>query len=261
MSQLEFDCQTQRTQKMVGEDALDRWLKDETSWDIPGGSVIKIEQQTPALVTATESAIQAPPAKEPAAGQPGARAMLKTPDAAELELLIAAADKKPVQETKSAVPAQEKQDPQETRIIFAEQAVVQAGYAMFAPRLKGPWTDSKDETVITSSKSWKRSVKESCTEVKSDKVLRDKAQALKEIFYRFTGSDDFHDAVRTSMCGAPCKNESGREMLVTGFAVEDGAGGSFEIKENGNSCSYALTRPIEGWKMLRTRKVVCSCLQ
>ncbi|MCB0322141.1 MAG: hypothetical protein KDD69_01175 [Bdellovibrionales bacterium] len=123
------------------------------------------------------------------------------------------------------------------------------------PRLKGPFIDRGDDGAITSRYSWKR--EGNCGNPKNERDLKNKANALKEVLFRFSGRDDFYDAITAEHCAAGC---GAQQAAVVGFAVQSSQGGEFKIAEQAGECRYSLTRPAEGqWKLLEASKIVCLC--
>lgn len=133
-------------------------------------------------------------------------------------------------------------------------------YGFLVPRLKGPWTDEKDSTRITSRRSWRPKKSSPCHDPKTDLALYHKAESVKEILFRYSGSDDFYDSLSSMACKDACR-DSERIARITGFAVADTRGGSFKIHQLGRQCRYQLSKPKSGeWMMLEGVKVICTCL-
>lgn len=124
------------------------------------------------------------------------------------------------------------------------------------PKLRGPTTDQGNEHLITTFGSWTKG-KKGCQEIEDAGELCKKAKALKELFNRFSGDDDFYN----SHCIAPCELPDATAVL-TGFVVIDTRRGDFKVLEKGMSCQYQLkaSAPENRWVALEGKRGVCSCL-
>lgn len=124
------------------------------------------------------------------------------------------------------------------------------------PKLRGPTTDGGSEFLITTAGSWTKG-KKGCQEIEDAEQLCRKAKALKELFNRFSGDDDFYN----SNCVAPCELPNATAVL-TGFVVVDTRRGDFKVLEKGTSCQYQLkaSAPENRWVALEGKRGVCSCL-
>lgn len=124
------------------------------------------------------------------------------------------------------------------------------------PRLRGPSADKKAPSYITTQMMWTRG-KKGCGEVEEPEQLCRKAKALKELFERFSGNNDFYN----SHCVAPCDDERTTAVL-TGFVVVDTRRGDFKVLEKGSTCQYQLqaSQPENKWVALEGKRGVCTCL-
>ncbi len=125
------------------------------------------------------------------------------------------------------------------------------------PRLKGPAADKGADASITTVAAWEKSGA-GCQEPKDSKGACAKAVALKELFSRFSGSDD----VYSSQCvGFTCPDPT-QEPRLTGFAIAPKKGGEFRMLAVGDSCHYQLEAPKGpgSWVMLEGVRGSCSCV-
>ena len=125
------------------------------------------------------------------------------------------------------------------------------------PRLKGPDVDKAAPNSITTDASWAKH-DGGCQEPKDLRSACAKSTALKELFSRFSGSDD----VFSSQCaGFSCPDPT-HEPRLTGFAIAPKRGGEFRMLAVGNSCHYQLEAPKGpgSWVMLEGVRGSCSCV-
>jgi len=124
------------------------------------------------------------------------------------------------------------------------------------PIFSGPQTDPDKPSVITTVQSWKRD-SGTCQEVSNPEQLCNKAKALKELFERFSGGDEFYFAQCENQCDAP-----DTRSILSGFAVRNLAGAEFQVIEEKKVCRYRMaqrgTPPI--WQVLRGERGSCACL-
>ena len=133
------------------------------------------------------------------------------------------------------------------------------GYALLPPSVKTPLVDEDDKSALTSI-SWTKGAQQECWEVQAENKLRSKAKAVQDVLRRYSGADDYYEALNSTFCQPECKNKSGTSV-VTGLSIVDGFGGEFKIENKGNSCSYVLRKPMnKRWPIYRIDKIVCHCL-
>lgn len=125
------------------------------------------------------------------------------------------------------------------------------------PRLKGPAVDKSAPNSITTEGAWAKH-NGGCQEPKDLRGACAKAGALKELFSRFSGSDD----VYTSQCAAVTCPDPTHEARLTGFAIAPKKGGEFRMLAVGDSCHYQLEAPKGpgSWVMLEGVRGSCSCV-
>ena len=126
------------------------------------------------------------------------------------------------------------------------------------PREQGPFSDRDSKMQLTSASSWEKPKEKECGEPVTERGFYLKAKALKEILYRFSGTDTFYDNLNDALCAPLCA--SGERPWVSGFAAAPTAGGAFNIDLKADRCRYVLKRTEEHWKALEGQKVVCNCL-
>ncbi len=125
------------------------------------------------------------------------------------------------------------------------------------PRLKGPSADKSSSSLITTDGAWAKH-NGGCQEPKDLRGACAKANALKELFSRFSGSEDVYG----SQCvGVTCPDPT-HEARLTGFAIAPKRGGEFRILAVGDSCHYQLEAPKGpgSWVMLEGVRGSCSCV-
>ncbi|MFN8388672.1 MAG: hypothetical protein U0136_00105 [Bdellovibrionota bacterium] len=124
------------------------------------------------------------------------------------------------------------------------------------PLLRGPFVDLKDPTTVSTNLTWKKEGS-TCADANTQEQLIRKAQALKELFNRFSGSDDFFER----QCDQHCSKPEERAVLV-GFAVRKVAEGEFKMNEMGGSCQYLIRSNLQPpkWQMLEGERGSCACL-
>lgn len=237
LTQLSFDCTAAAAKRKTAadkEELLEKWVNDDSSWLATEGLDSKQEADQTG-VSAVLGNTQSSTALKPEPTQ--------TPTAP----AVVALEPTKVGEAKQMI------------VLADEQPGLAAGWGQLTPRIKGPLVDPADPNLITSRQKWQRQGKESCSLPKSEQALKGKSAALKEVFYRFSGNDDFYLSLQSVACRDSCA-ESGKTAEVLGFAVSDAKGGDFKINEEGASCRYQFAKPKDaGWKMLTARKVICGC--
>lgn len=125
------------------------------------------------------------------------------------------------------------------------------------PRLKGPFIDKGENSLITSKYRWNK-LAGSCGHPKERAEVLNKAGAIKEILFRFSGNNEAHDALVEQHCSTDCA--SSQEAKLVGLAVESARGGEFRIAQDTTSCTYQLSKEGESeWKKLEVSKIVCGC--
>jgi len=135
-----------------------------------------------------------------------------------------------------------------------------AEYAFFSPRVKGPRTDVKNPDSITSRTAWSTPEGMKCSEIESAVRLGVKARAVREILRRYTGSNDYYDALNSKICSPYCEENKAKSIL-SGIEIVNLRGGAFRIEDDDGSCRYKLTRREDRhWSIYRAKKVVCHCL-
>ena len=123
-----------------------------------------------------------------------------------------------------------------------------------------PISNKGDLVTITSSQTWPVSADAKCLEVSDKDSLLKKEKALKEILYRFTGSDIYHEKLHRQFCVTSCENPKER-AFITGMLVQSDRGGTFGIEEQNEACVYKLAKPLEAkWQIFTVTKVICHCL-
>ena len=133
-------------------------------------------------------------------------------------------------------------------------------HRFITPRLKGVYSDKSNEKQITSRKSWSKPKSGQCWKPNTTKRVSNKSSALKEVMFRFTGSDDFYDTLNESECSKLCVEEN-TAPIVSGVALENAKGGTFQIIPDGKLCRYRLTGPEKGnWQVLEAQRMVCNCV-
>lgn len=131
------------------------------------------------------------------------------------------------------------------------------GAQFLVPLLRpGPATDAGQVGTITTGQSWKRE-NATCQDAPSRDALCGKARALKELFQRFSGSDDFY----VQQCIQACPN-AGDQPYLTGFAVKAVRDGEFQMVDEKKICRYRIRVRGETprWQVLEGERGVCSCL-
>ena len=134
-----------------------------------------------------------------------------------------------------------------------------APMGMIPVRRPIPITDKDDLITITSEKTWAKPANGNCWDIKEKKLLFDKGAALQEVLYRFSGSEIYHDNLRSQFCVTSCEDPE-EKSYITGMLVQSDEGGSFGIKEVGGKCVYQFSKPIDAaWDIFSTAKVICHC--
>ncbi len=124
-----------------------------------------------------------------------------------------------------------------------------------APRLKGPFVDEGRENKITTVNGWLQEGPGGCARVERPETVCRKAAALRELLYRFSGSDGFF----AQQCSQTC--DSGLKSVPTGLYIRGDSAGSFNIVFENHQCRYQTERAADGrWLALQATKVTCSCL-
>ncbi len=130
-------------------------------------------------------------------------------------------------------------------------------FSHIIPRLKGPYTDKGNKQKITTNKSW--TTPGDCTYITNEKTLQNKSNALKELLFRFTGSDKYFTSQKIN-CTNYCY-ERKKKGILTGLSLYTGDNGAFRIKKIKNSCHYELTKdPMSSWHSLDGSKMTCQCI-
>lgn len=221
LSQLEFD----RPKSAVGAKPANKKLLNDTIQKVLGNS----------------------PSKE----QEDSRARLQSP-APEASSVAKATEKAP--EKIAPIAGQEYFDKE---VRFAAE---DSNRPKLTPRLKGAFIDKGNESSITSKYAWRKKDGASCAVPASRKDKIRKANAIKEILFRYQGSYDAHDELVKEHCAASCSGD-GQSAVIAGLAFDSARGGSFSMTESQGNCSYQLTKSDDGsWKMLEVSKVVCGCI-
>jgi hypothetical protein len=135
-----------------------------------------------------------------------------------------------------------------------------SGLTIVLPRFEGPFNDPNNDKAITSRTAWNQSSDGSCARFEDSLQVEDKSKAIKEILFRFTGTDDYYSSVKNDVCRSRCAGESETPVL-SGVSFASSAGTSFRIEELGGRCVYRLESPsADDWDILEVKRVVCSCL-
>ncbi len=123
------------------------------------------------------------------------------------------------------------------------------------PRLRGPAVDASNERAISSEVRWEK--QNGICDVSRPDLLCQKAKALKEIMYRFSGDADFHGR----QCDQKCDDPS-TEPVLTAFRVKDKKGQSYDIIQAGEKCRYQIVaKPGRvPWLVMEGEAGTCSCL-
>lgn len=120
---------------------------------------------------------------------------------------------------------------------------------------KSPLADPEDENYITTAIGWKKSENGGCAESTNPDVIRSKAAALRQLLYRFTGSDDYH----STYCQDSCDNVVDKPLL-SGLALNSNSGVAFNIIVIDDLCHYQLIKPSSGnWAPLLAAEAICTC--
>ena len=123
------------------------------------------------------------------------------------------------------------------------------------PRLRGPQGDAGHETTISTEARWEK--QNGACDVSRADLLCQKAKALKELLFRFSGDPDFY----SRQCQQACEDTSNQAYL-TAFRVKDLRGQSYEILQTGDKCRYqfAATGSRVPWLTLEGESGTCKCL-
>jgi hypothetical protein len=144
-------------------------------------------------------------------------------------------------------------------VLFTELDSSLSRYGLLVPRQKGPFIDEGNPDLITGTLKWERASASSCSEPGNEPAFFSKSEALREILFRYTGSNEFYDSLVQVVCRKEC-GESAATPFVTGFAVGNARGGTFKIVTQEHQCYYQIARPASGeWVPLEGEKVICSC--
>jgi hypothetical protein len=146
-------------------------------------------------------------------------------------------------------------------IFLAKEQNVPASLINHGPRSKGPWVDPESENRITSRYAWPKPKAGSCGEAVSSKAVQLKAQSLKEVLFRFTGTDEYYDKLNQRFCVSRCSTAGNKRGVFSGLAVSSSNRGGFSFVEEGGFCRYALVKSGLRWPNLNGQKIVCSCVQ
>jgi hypothetical protein len=125
------------------------------------------------------------------------------------------------------------------------------------PRLRGPLVDGNSSVSITTRTTWTREGA-SCADVTSTEQLTRKAEALRELMNRFTGSEEFFQRQCTQTCADPELTST-----LTGFAVTKVPEGDFKMVETKKkTCQYLIRSNVQPprWQMLKGERGTCTCL-
>ncbi len=155
------------------------------------------------------------------------------------------------------VPREEKKAADSDKVVKpARQIEPGTELTFLAPRLKGPETDKNNSSVITSTLSWKKNKKGACQAPEGNAELCQKANSLKEVLRRFSGSDEFYD----SQCQIACNNQDESSRLVA-LDLKGAAKDAFTFNRDKGLCRYQIAKKKEDkWVVLNSAKTVCSCL-
>lgn len=202
----------------------------------------KAEETKSAPVKLIQPAPEAPkPAVEEPAPAITSVAELKEQSAAQTKNLLAAAAKR-------AAPR--------ARLKPVEWPDGVVGSKFLTPSLRGVQTDEKHDSRILSKYAWKKKGRAGCGEPKNEAEMITKSLAVREVLFRFSGSDEF----ASSQCQASCSNK-GYSHQLTGLSFNKIEGGSFQFLERNGECRYLLTKsPRKKWEVLQPTRVSCACL-
>ncbi|GEM_PF-4009850 len=128
---------------------------------------------------------------------------------------------------------------------------------LFVPNPRGVESDSARANLITSAASWKPMFSTTCELLQDAPNACDQARALREIFRRFTASDDTYN----SQCQISCGRESDIAALKSvKFAAS--ASGALETIFLNSMCHYRLTSPAgRPWLARQIEHRDCVCVQ
>ena len=165
------------------------------------------------------------------------------------------------QEKKAAAPAVSNtvSDNRETISVPFRDIAGTLPQSALAPSTDRLAADAGDADVITGIRRWGHDMHATCSEPGTAQARATKADALREMFYRYSGSNDLYDSLIQAACSKKCGKNNERALL-TGFAVTNAAAGTFKILEEEGLCHYQMRKaPNDSWPVLQGERVVCSC--
>lgn len=125
------------------------------------------------------------------------------------------------------------------------------------PSLHGVRHDRSGKHRLTSENSWKSKKGKSCGQPANEAEALAKSNAIREVLFRYSGSEEFAD----EQCKATCDKPGYKHKLV-GVSLKDLPGkGRFDFRNIAGECRYRLSRhPSEKWQVLQPSHVSCACL-
>jgi hypothetical protein len=132
-------------------------------------------------------------------------------------------------------------------------------YRSLPPRIKGPFTDDKNESLITSNISWKSDSKGDCGKAATEEEYFKKALSMSQLLEKFSGTSDYYELLNSEVCQSVCDSEK-EVSEISYMRLGSGATSRLIIPLMESNCRFQLEKDSGvRWLVMRVKSVTCSC--